>query len=46
MDDEIDHGPIIQQFKEEILETDTFESLAKRLFEKSAEKLDMHGKKI
>ena len=39
MDEKIDHGPIIEQFEEVILETDTFETLAKRLFEKSAESL-------
>lgn len=39
MDEKIDHGPIISQFEEPILETDTFESLAKRLFEKSAQAL-------
>lgn len=37
MDEEIDHGPIISQFEEPILDSDTFEILAKRLFEKSAE---------
>mgnify|MGYP001600633928 CR=1 FL=1 len=39
MDEEIDHGPIISHFEEPILENDTFLSLAKRLFEKSAEAL-------
>ncbi|MEK9175991.1 MAG: methionyl-tRNA formyltransferase, partial [Patescibacteria group bacterium] len=37
MDGEIDHGSILEQFEEEIKISDTFESLAKRLFEKSAE---------
>ncbi len=40
MDEELDHGPIIYQFEETILENDTFESLAKRLFEKSAKVLE------
>ena len=39
MDEKMDHGPILTQFKEEILETDTAESLRKRLFEKSAQVL-------
>jgi len=37
IDEKLDHGPIISQFKEEILATDTTASLRKRLFEKSAE---------
>lgn len=37
MDQKMDHGPIVTQFKEEILKTDTFESLATRLFERSAD---------
>lgn len=37
MDEKMDHGPIVSQFKEEILDTDTFESLRTRIFEKSAE---------
>lgn len=36
MDEKMDHGPVISQFKEEILNTDTFETLRTRLFEKSA----------
>lgn len=36
MDEGMDTGDIVTQFKEEILETDTFESLRNRLFEKSA----------
>jgi len=36
LDKEIDHGPILGQEKEEILDTDTAESLYKRLFEKGA----------
>jgi len=37
MDEKVDHGPIISQSKEEILESDTSETLRDRLFEKSAE---------
>lgn len=37
MDEKMDHGPIISQFKEEILPTDTFETLRTRIFEKSAD---------
>ena len=36
LDEKLDHGPIISQFKEKILDTDTTESLRKRLFERSA----------
>ena len=36
LDNEIDHGPILGQEKEEILDADTSESLYKRLFEKGA----------
>lgn len=36
LDEEIDHGPILGQEKEEILDNDTSESLYKRLFEKGA----------
>ncbi|MBF8249753.1 MAG: Methionyl-tRNA formyltransferase [Candidatus Levybacteria bacterium] len=36
LDDKIDHGPILGQEKEEILDTDTAESLYKRLFAKGA----------
>jgi methionyl-tRNA formyltransferase len=39
MDEKMDHGPIVSQFKEEILPTDTGESLRDRLFTKSAEVL-------
>lgn len=39
MDKKMDHGPILTQFKEDILEDDTNETLRKRLFEKSAEVL-------
>jgi methionyl-tRNA formyltransferase len=39
MDEKVDHGPIISQFKEEILPTDTTETLRARLFERSAEVL-------
>lgn len=37
MDEKMDHGPIISQFKEEILPEDTFESLRTRIFEKAAD---------
>jgi methionyl-tRNA formyltransferase len=37
MDEKMDHGPIVSQFKEEIFEDDTFESLRNRIFEKSAD---------
>lgn len=37
MDEQMDHGPIVSQFKEEILPDDTFSSLRERLFEKSAQ---------
>lgn len=37
MDRDLDHGPIISQFTEEILETDTNETLRDRLFVRSAE---------
>ena len=37
LDDEMDHGPIISSFGEDILQTDTTESLRSRLFEKSAD---------
>lgn len=37
MDKEMDHGPIVSQFKEEIREDDTTETLTKRLFERSAD---------
>ncbi|MFV1917143.1 MAG: methionyl-tRNA formyltransferase [Patescibacteria group bacterium] len=39
IDEGIDHGPIISQFKEEVRGNDTTETLRKRLFEKSAEVL-------
>ncbi|PIR79772.1 MAG: hypothetical protein COU25_03640 [Candidatus Levybacteria bacterium CG10_big_fil_rev_8_21_14_0_10_35_13] len=39
LDEHMDHGPIIEQFEEPILPTDTFESLIQRLFEKSADAL-------
>lgn len=39
MDEKVDHGPIIAQFKEEITSSDTTETLRARLFEKSAEVL-------
>lgn len=39
MDEQMDHGPIIDQFKESINPHDTFETLGNRLFEKATEKL-------
>lgn len=39
LDEKMDHGPIITQFKEEITPNDTNESLCRRLFERSAEVL-------
>ncbi len=39
MDEKMDHGPIITQFKEEILPEDNSETLRNRIFEKSAEVL-------
>ncbi len=39
IDEDVDHGPIISQFKEEVRGNDTTEVLRKRLFEKSAEVL-------
>lgn len=39
MDEKMDHGPIVAKFKDEILPTDTFESLRVRLFERSADVL-------
>ena len=39
MDEKVDHGPIISQFKEEIFPTDTSETLRARLFKRSAEVL-------
>jgi len=39
MDERMDHGPVLTQFKEEMLENDTNETLRTRLFEKSAEVL-------
>lgn len=39
MDEQVDHGPIITQFEEEILPTDTFETLAQRLFKLAADKI-------
>ena len=35
LDEEMDHGPIISQFKDEVLDNDTIESLRNRLFERS-----------
>ncbi len=39
LDQEMDHGPIIAQFKEEILNNDTTETLRNRLFERSTQVL-------
>lgn len=39
MDEKVDHGPIVSQFKEDVLPEDTGESLRNRLFERSAEVL-------
>ncbi|MCX6703923.1 MAG: methionyl-tRNA formyltransferase [Candidatus Woesebacteria bacterium] len=39
MDEKVDHGPIISQFREDVLPTDTTETLRARLFERSAEVL-------
>lgn len=39
MDKKVDHGPIISQFKEDILSNDTSDVLRNRLFERSAEVL-------
>lgn len=50
MDEKLDHGTVISQFKDEIKPDDTTESLRARLFERSAEVLVemlepyMHGK--
>lgn len=37
MDEKFDHGPVITSTKEEVLESDTTETLRNRLFEKSAD---------
>lgn len=39
MDEQMDHGKIVTQFKEDILDNDTFQTLRERLFEKSADVL-------
>ncbi len=39
LDEKLDHGPIITQFKEDILHSDTTETLRNRLFERSADVL-------
>jgi methionyl-tRNA formyltransferase len=36
MDEKMDHGPVVAQFKEDILPSDTSDTLRNRLFEKSA----------
>lgn len=37
MDEKMDHGPIVSSFKDDVLPTDTFESLRVRLFEQASE---------
>lgn len=37
LDEQIDHGPILTQFKEEVLPDDTTETLRKRLFARAAD---------
>ena len=37
LDEEMDHGPILSQFKEDVLATDTSGSLRERLFRRSAQ---------
>lgn len=39
LDEKLDHGPIISQFKDEVLSEDTTETLRNRLFKRSAEVL-------
>lgn len=39
LDEKMDHGPIVTQFKDELLEDDTLETVRKRLFERSAKVL-------
>lgn len=39
MDEKMDHGPVITQFKEEILPDDNMQTLRDRIFEKSADVL-------
>jgi len=39
LDEKLDHGPIVAQYKEEVLTNDTAQSLRTRLFERSAELL-------
>lgn len=39
MDEKMDHGPVLTQFKEDVLSDDTNETLRTRLFEKSADVL-------
>ena len=39
MDEQLDHGEIIRQFEYDILDTDTFQTLCKRLFKESANSL-------
>lgn len=37
MDEKLDHGPILSSFKDNVLPTDTFETLRVRLFEQASE---------
>jgi len=39
MDEKVDHGPIVSQFREDVFPDDTTETLRARLFERSAEVL-------
>ena len=39
IDTQMDHGPIVSQFKEDIVDTDTLETLRLKLFERSAQVL-------
>lgn len=39
MDEKMDHGPIVSKFKDQILPTDSFETLRTKLFERSADVL-------
>lgn len=40
IDEKLDHGPIVAQFKEDVLSEDTSETLRRRLFERSAKVLE------
>lgn len=39
MDEKVDHGPVVSQFKEDLLPSDTNETLRSRLFERAGEVL-------